>query len=197
MSDTECYCMVCETFFEGNPQDHKCATPHLTSAASSPSSPSASVIDFNIDGQTWPPRPDNAAPETAYSFSLEATGMIGSGPRRSATDTKDSSSGSHPAQLPTVLDSMSIAISNSSSNNCNNNSNNINLQCNICWDKAFQLLISQNVLKGKEEEFKSLLDDSGIESVNDMPYVSHEIRSKLASSLKDAKRAQFLESCGM
>ncbi len=65
------------------------------------------------------------------------------------------------------------------------------------WDKAFKLLVSQNVSKGKEDEFKALLDDSGIDAASDMPYVSLENRSKLAALLKDAKSAQFLESCGM
>ena len=66
------------------------------------------------------------------------------------------------------------------------------------WEAAFDLIATpKNATKGKEADLSSLLEDIGIESVDDMPHVSKNNLLLLADLLKDAKKSQFLLHCGL
>ena len=66
------------------------------------------------------------------------------------------------------------------------------------WEAAFVLITApKNATIGKEADLSSLLVTIGIESVDDMPYVSKNNLLLLADLLKDAKKSQFLLHCGL
>ena len=70
---------------------------------------------------------------------------------------------------------------------------------NIVWTEFPQSrrVDLKNVLKGKDAEFFDFKDEIGLESADEMKYVSELSLRNIADLLKEVKKKQFLTACGL